>query len=57
MNTSDHKSNETRSGEIKYLYRIITFQRLADILVNKENTLINPLKWDDPFEGWILKEG
>ena len=47
-------TNEKNKEKSFYLYRVISFQRLVDILVNKKNTLVNPSKWVDPFEGWIL---
>lgn len=34
------------------LYRIIPFQRLAEILIFRRNTLVDPSKWTDPFEKW-----
>lgn len=40
----------------KKIYRIISFQRLADILVNKENSLVKPSMWEDPFEKWRIKK-
>ena len=34
----------------------MTFQRLAELLLHNENTLVTPSSWKDPFEGWIKKQ-
>ena len=56
MNTPAQNSKDLEKETNPWLYRIIPFQRLADILINKKNTLVNPSKWDDPFEDWILNK-
>ena len=38
------------------IYRVISFQRLAEILVHQYNTLVHPSKWGDPFEKWRLRD-
>ena len=38
------------------IYRIIPFQRLTEILINKENSLVYPSIWEDPFEKWRLEK-
>ncbi len=38
----------------KYIYRFIPFYRLVEIFKNKTNVLVNPKKWDDPFENFIM---
>ena len=37
------------------LYRYITFETLADIVINKRLALVSPLIWEDAFEGWFWK--
>jgi Protein of unknown function (DUF2971) len=39
----------------QYIYRIISIDRLFELFSNKENVLVNPKKWEDPFENFILK--
>lgn len=53
MNTS--KNSTKFCGETK-IYHYMSFQRLANLLIKKENTLVSPLKWEDPFEKWRLDE-
>lgn len=36
------------------IYRYIPFQRLAQVLINKEISLARPRTWDDPFESWRI---
>ena len=52
MNTSN--DSEKFCGKT-YIYHYLSFQRLANLLKKKENTLVSPLKWEDPFEKWRLK--
>ena len=47
--------SEPKFGHDTEIYRIMSFQRLADILVSKKNTLVHPSQWDDPFERWRLR--
>jgi len=35
------------------IFRIISFDRMIEILESKKNTLTRPAKWDDPFEALI----
>lgn len=37
------------------IYRIISVQRLEELFSTGFNVLVNPGKWDDPFENFILK--
>lgn len=37
-----------------YVYRIIGIERLFQLFETKENVLVAPSKWDDPFENFIL---
>ena len=38
----------------KLIYRVISIQRLFDLFENKENVLVKPKLWDDPFENFIM---
>lgn len=38
----------------KNLYRVMSIDRLIDMLEEDENTLVKPELWDDPFENFIL---
>jgi hypothetical protein len=37
------------------IYRIFSLDRFSKIIQNRENGLVNPSKWDDPFENFFLK--
>ncbi|WP_444894942.1 DUF2971 domain-containing protein [Microbulbifer sp. SSSA005] len=39
----------------KYIYRIISLERLLELFATNENTLVKPELWDDTFENFILK--
>jgi hypothetical protein len=39
----------------QYVYRIISVDRLIELFSNKQNVLVSPKKWEDPFENFILK--
>ena len=39
----------------KFIYRIISKERLFELFEKKQNVLVKPRKWDDPFENFILK--
>ena len=39
----------------QYIYRIISVGRLIELFSNKQNVLVSPKKWEDPFENFILK--
>lgn len=36
------------------IYRIFPYFRFKEILVNKELVLVNPRKWEDPFENFFM---
>ena len=38
----------------KPIYRVIPTRRLFELFETKENILVHPSKWDDPFENFIL---
>ena len=37
------------------IYRIMSVKRLLSLLANRENVLVKPECWDDPFENFILR--
>jgi hypothetical protein len=37
-----------------YIYRVIPLHRLYELFTNRENVLLRPSKWDDPFENFVL---
>ncbi|HGS4620957.1 TPA: hypothetical protein ACMDN1_003408 [Vibrio cholerae] len=45
-----------RNPEIlnKKIYRIFSFERFCQLLVNEELTFVSPNLWDDPFEDYFL---
>ena len=47
--------NLTEQQKSKYIYRTISFSRLVEMFETKQNTLLSPSLWDDPFENFILK--
>lgn len=45
-----------KNSEIdKYIYRIISLERLLELFITNKNTLAKPEKWEDKFENFILK--
>jgi len=41
--------------EDPFVYRIISVDRLYELFTTRENVLVPPSRWDDPFENFILK--
>ncbi len=39
----------------QYLYRIISVDRLVELFANRQNVLVRPSQWDDPFENFVPK--
>lgn len=37
------------------IYRIFSISRFKELLITKKLVLVNPEKWDDPFENFFLK--
>ena len=37
------------------VYRIISLDRFYELFAKRQNVLVNPSMWDDPFENFILK--
>jgi len=40
----------------KYVYRIVSFDIFKSILVNRKFGFVNPTKWDDPYENFLLNQ-
>jgi len=38
----------------RYVYRITTLERVKALFSTHQNVLVAPIKWDDPFENFIL---
>lgn len=38
----------------KPIFRVISIKRLFELFKNKENVLVKPSLWDDPFENFIM---
>jgi hypothetical protein len=39
----------------KHIYRIMPIDRVCNLFDTRENVLVNPRKWDDPFESVVLR--
>jgi hypothetical protein len=39
----------------EFIYRIISVPRLFELFDSKQNVLVKPGKWEDPFENFILR--
>ncbi len=39
----------------RHIYRIVPVERLFELFENRQNVLVKPRKWDDPFENFILR--
>ena len=37
-----------------YIYRVFPLERLYELFRNRQNVLVRPSKWEDPFENFIL---
>lgn len=37
------------------IYRIFSLDRFSNLIASRENGLVHPSKWDDPFENFFLK--
>jgi len=46
--------NLTETEKDSPIYRIISIERLFELFNTKKNTLVNPVKWDDPFENFMM---
>jgi len=39
----------------KFVYRFVSIERLLQLFENRQNVLVKPRLWDDPFENFILR--
>lgn len=39
----------------QFIYRIVSIERLLQLFETKQNVLVKPRKWEDPFENFILQ--
>ncbi len=46
--------NIKESEKDKFIYRITSFERMAEMFLTEKMTLVKPKKWEDPFENFIL---
>lgn len=53
MNSKNY-INVTQDERGDYIYRVMPLRRLFDLFSNRQNVLVRPSKWDDPFENFIL---
>lgn len=47
--------NLTKMSKDTFVYRILSKARLYELFATRENVLVRPSKWEDPFENFILK--
>jgi hypothetical protein len=43
------------SDQNQFIYRIVPYERLLELFKRKQNVLVKPRKWNDPFENFILR--
>jgi hypothetical protein len=53
-NVSENYINMNSSLIDKPIYRIMPIHRLLEVLEKKQLDLVKPIKWDDPFENFLL---
>ncbi len=46
--------NLTEIEKDKPIFRVISIKRLYELITKRENVLVSPKKWDDPFENFIM---
>lgn len=54
MDTGNYLEIPT-SARDRFIYRIVPVQCLLDLFEKKQNVLVKPRKWEDPFENFILR--
>jgi hypothetical protein len=52
---SDNYLNLSAHMRDKFVYRIISIERLFELFASRQNVLVKPKKWEDPFENFILR--
>lgn len=55
MAMKEHLINIHHSDIDKYIYRVMPVHRLFEVFESDQITLVQPSKWDDPFENLLLK--
>jgi hypothetical protein len=55
MSAASNYIDITGSEQSDFVYRIIKTSYLFDLLQSKQNVLVRPRKWHDPFENFILR--
>ncbi|MBB4020121.1 MULTISPECIES: DUF2971 domain-containing protein [Alphaproteobacteria] len=53
MNTKNYINLQATEFD-GYIYRVMPLGRFYELFANKQNVLVRPSKWDDPFENFIL---
>ena len=53
MDMDDSYINIAPRDRNRSIYRIISLDRMYELFEKRLNTLVKPLKWDDPFENFI----
>ena len=51
----NHYLNFSRQDRDRHVYRIISIKRLYELFDTRKNVLVNPQKWEDPFENIMLR--
>ena len=46
--------NINREEQNKAIYRVFSVDRLLKLFEKKENVLVKPKLWDDPFENFMM---
>lgn len=56
MPNDTNESNIIRLGNLDQpLYRVYALDRFEQLLATKDDALLNPTKWEDPFENFFLE--
>lgn len=55
MNDDSNYIHIDKLNKRDFIYRIISLERLYQLFHDRENVLVNPSYWDDPYENIILK--
>lgn len=50
-----HYLNLAEQDRDKRVYRVLSVERLLEMLGTRHNALVRPSKWDDPFENFLLR--
>lgn len=55
MTTDKNLINLTDADLDQPIYRIYPIDRFEEMITNNEDALVNPRKWEDPFENFFLE--